>query len=62
MECKSCRHFIQGDGHCGTCRKRPYVRDKYGKVMKIKGEPRRLVVYWSRKACKDFDEEMGVEL
>lgn len=62
MECKSCRHFIQGDGHRGTCRKKPYVTSRQGGVAKINGKPRQLVVHWSHKACKMFEQEMGVEL
>ena len=61
-ECKSCKYFIQGKGHYGTCKKRPYVTDRRGGVQKINGNPRTLIVYWSHKACKMFEGEMGVEL
>ena len=57
MECKQCIHFIQGDGHSGTCRKRPYVTSRHnGDVQMINGVPRVLVLNWSHKACKMFEK------
>ena len=54
MICKNCEHFIQGKGHSGTCKKRPYVSTRNGGVQKINGKPRVLVVSWSHTACKMF--------
>lgn len=54
MECKSCKYFVQGKGHSGTCKKRPYVSTRSGGVQTINGKPRILVVNWSHKACKMF--------
>ena len=61
MECRSCKYFIQGKGHSGTCEKRPYVNTRSGGIQMINGKPRVLIVNWSHKACKDYlkggDEE-----
>lgn len=56
MICKNCEHFIQGKGHSGTCKKRPYVSTRRGGVQMINGKPRVLVVSWSHTACKLFEK------
>lgn len=56
MICKNCEHFIQGKGHSGTCKKRPYVSTRSGGVQMINGKPRVLVVSWSHTACKMFEK------
>lgn len=56
MKCKSCRYFIQGEGHSGTCQKRPHVASKRGGAQKINGKPRVLVVSWSHNACKKYEK------
>lgn len=57
MECKQCRYFVQGEGHSGTCQKRPYVTTRQGRVQMINGKPRVLFVRWSHTACKMFEKE-----
>ena len=54
MVCKNCEYFIQGKGHSGTCKKRPYISKRSGGVQMINGKPRVLVVSWSHTACKDY--------
>ena len=56
MECKQCRYFVQGEGHSGTCQKRPYVTTRQGRVQIINGKPRVLVLSWSHTACKMFEK------
>lgn len=56
MECKQCRYFVQGEGHSGTCQKRPYVTTRQGRVQMINRKPRVLFVRWSHTACKMFDK------
>ena len=56
MICKNCEYFIQGKGHSGTCKKRPYVSTRSGGVQMINGKPRVLVVSWSHKGCKMFEK------
>lgn len=53
--CKDCRFFIQGEGHSGTCKKKPYVSTRQGKVQMINGKPRKLMLYWAKTACKMFE-------
>ena len=53
--CKECRFFIQGEGKSGTCEKKPYISTKQGMVQMINGKPRKLILYWSKPACKMFD-------
>ena len=55
MECKNCKYFIQGEGHYGTCQKKPFVYTRQGGIQIINGKPRVLVVAWSHKACKMFE-------
>lgn len=54
--CKTCKNFIQGDGHQGVCSKKPYVSTRRGAIQTIQGEPRKLVVYWAKKACKLYEQ------
>ena len=54
-ECKECKFFVQGIGHSGACKERPYVSARRGGMKMVNGKPRRLVVYWSKKACKKFE-------
>ncbi len=56
MVCKKCRYFVQGKGHSGTCKKRPYVSTRNGGIQTINGKPRVLFVSWSHTACKLFDK------
>lgn len=55
--CKDCKFFIQEEGHCGRCKKYPYVRTRRGLVETINGKPRTLYVRWSRTACKSFEKK-----
>jgi hypothetical protein len=56
LKCKTCKHFIQGIGHRGTCEKKPFVTDRRGGgVRYIKDEPQPLIVSWSRLACKMYE-------
>lgn len=52
--CKECRFFVQGKGRSGTCKKRPYVSTRQGRVQMINDKPRELVLNWSHTACKMF--------
>lgn len=54
--CRDCRFFIQGKRKSGTCKKRPYVSTRQGKVQIINGKTRPLVLYWSKTACKMFEK------
>lgn len=56
MVCKNCAHFIQGKGHRGACKKKPYVTDRRGTTQRIKGVPRVFVAYWAKKACRMFEK------
>ena len=57
LTCKDCRFFIQREGRSGACEKKPYVSTRQGGVQMINGQPRPLVLYWSKPACKMFERK-----
>ena len=53
MTCKDCKFFVQGEGHSGTCQKRPFRKCKSGQIVKKPdGTPIKFVVFWGTSAWK----------
>lgn len=57
MTCKDCKFFVRGEGHSGTCQKRPYKKFKNGQpYRKADGTPITFVVFTGTLACKKYFE------
>lgn len=52
--CGTCKHFMpySNERRSGRCKKRPFIRNRT--TGTFTDTP--LVVYFSRKACKDYEE------
>lgn len=60
MTCKDCKFFVQGGGHSGTCKKRPFRKHKTGQIAKKHdGTPMQFIVFWGTQACKKHFERKG---